>query len=618
MSLAKNHKKIVPVVKAKGYKIIESTLLNDCVKKSSICGHCCNQDSNMILNENVFERCGLAESLFFQCDKCFHKTNFTTSKVVSDNYHKHRKPYDVNVRSVYASQSIGVGRAGLEKLCAAFDLPAPVSKTPYNVIMKNIVEKSCKLSEDLMNAAANRLIDIAIKEYPEYRHVQNDGTFLTEAAVTVDGTWQRRGHCSKIGVVFVISVVTGEVLDYDVKSMICHECVSHKNDDRLSQAFIDWYSVHKDYCFINHVGSSDSMETEGAITIFLRSIKTRNLKYTTFVGDGDSGCYGAVSKKCHEKYGDNYTVVKEECVGHVQKRMGSGLREFKRKKKGFKLSDNKTVGGRNRLTDKIIDKMQNYYGQAIRNNIGDLEGMKKSISAIFKHMIRKDNETLEEQHSDCPKEEGTWCKFWDDKLKNTDTYIDENRLPSAFICELKPLFNRLSCDVLLKRCLKGRTQNQNEAINGVLWSRCPKNKFCGSQRVKLAVSESVSAFNTGAGAKCNLLETVGVTPGPNMISAFRKEDHIRILNAENKVSLETRMGRRKRRAERKSTTDSHVTYFPGAFGLSNEPEIDFGVSAANKKKRKVAKLTKPRKENGVRVQFIDDKDVLLFFSSTSL
>ena len=42
------------------------------------------------------------------------------------------------------------------------------------------------------------------------------------------------------------------------------------------------------------------------------------------------------------------------------------------------------------------------------------------------------------------------------------------------------------------------TQNQNESINGVLWSKCPKTKFCGKIKVLLAVSETVMYFNTGA------------------------------------------------------------------------------------------------------------------------
>ena len=56
--------------------------------------------------------------------------------------------------------------------------------------------------------------------------------------------------------------------------------------------------------------------------------------------------------------------------------MRSGLRELKRKLKGKTLSDGKVLGGKSRLTDKIIDKIQNYYGEAIRNNADDIEGLK--------------------------------------------------------------------------------------------------------------------------------------------------------------------------------------------------------------------------------------------------
>ena len=78
-------------------------------------------------------------------------------------------------------------------------------------------------------------------------------------------------------------------------------------------------------------------------------------------------------------YGEAYTIAKEECVGHVQKRIGRALREFKRKMKGKNLEDNRPVGGRDRLTDVIIDCIQNYYGQAIRNNMNNIESMKKRL-----------------------------------------------------------------------------------------------------------------------------------------------------------------------------------------------------------------------------------------------
>ena len=43
-------------------------------------------------------------------------------------------------------------------------------------------------------------------------------------SVSVDGTWQKRYEFNLLlGVVFVISVELGEVLDYGVKSKFCFE-----------------------------------------------------------------------------------------------------------------------------------------------------------------------------------------------------------------------------------------------------------------------------------------------------------------------------------------------------------------------------------------------------------
>ena len=61
------------------------------------------------------------------------------------------------------------------------------------------------------------------------------------------------------------------------------------------------------------------MEAEAGVNMFLRSIETRHL---TFVGDGDSSCFSKVCDACAARYGEVYHVIKEECTGHVQKRMG--------------------------------------------------------------------------------------------------------------------------------------------------------------------------------------------------------------------------------------------------------------------------------------------------------
>ena len=52
-----------------------------------------------------------------------------------------------------------------------------------------------------------------------------------------------------------------------------------------------------------------------------------------------------MQEKCLKRLDEGYMVKKEECAGHVQKRLCSGLKYYKRKKKGLKLSDRKTFGG---------------------------------------------------------------------------------------------------------------------------------------------------------------------------------------------------------------------------------------------------------------------------------
>ena len=89
--------------------------------------------------------------------------------------------------------------------------------------------------------------------------------------------------------------------------------------------------------------------------------ESRRLRYTTYIGDGDSKGYHAVTAA--QPYGADAQVVKEECIGHVQKRLGTALRNLKKEKKGQKLSDGKTIGGLGRLTDKLIDPLQT----ALRN-----------------------------------------------------------------------------------------------------------------------------------------------------------------------------------------------------------------------------------------------------------
>lgn len=67
-----------------------------------------------------------------------------------------------------------------------------------------------------------------------------------------------------------------------------------------------------------------SMEAAGAKILYQRSVKLRKLRYIPFIGDSDSKAYTAVKQE--QPYGPAAFIPKQECVSHVTKRMGTGLR----------------------------------------------------------------------------------------------------------------------------------------------------------------------------------------------------------------------------------------------------------------------------------------------------
>ncbi|GFX08731.1 uncharacterized protein TNCV_4227511 [Trichonephila clavipes] len=132
---------------------------------------------------------------------------------------------------------------------------------------------------------------------------ENDGK--RDLAVAVDGSWQKRGFSSKNGLVTVTSVDTGKVIDVEVfsKHCICPNKTKHLQN-----------------CKRNFEGYSGKMEVAGALSIFQRSQSLYNVRYSKYLGDGDSKAFTSIVE--NKVYGDHCSVEKLECIGHVMKRMG--------------------------------------------------------------------------------------------------------------------------------------------------------------------------------------------------------------------------------------------------------------------------------------------------------
>ena len=515
----------------------------------------------------------MCETLIINCTAC--KTDiqtFETSKKVGNS-----QMIDINLRSVMAAKSIGGGITILRRLCTDFNFPQPVLEHPFNNYLKHLVKVSVENEEKSTSNAEKQLRQAMIGG-------NDDGQSLLDVAFSVDGSWQKRhGFNSLLGMVFAISVETGQVLDYSVKCKFCHEC---KKKPNATQA---WEDSHAVTCHINHDGSSGAMEKEGAIEIFPHSIDKHKLRYSTYVGDGDSSSFGNVKDAVFEKYGDSYTIVKEDCISHIQKRMGSALRAYKNKKRGTKLTDGKGTGGQGRLTDAACDKIQTYYGYAIRNNKGDIDKITNAIWAIYYHsIIGPPEETLVEQHKYCPITDNTWCKYQKDILNNTANYNSLRCLPFIFRGELRFIFERLSSNELLLSCQKGLTQNPNESINGVVWSRCPKRLFCGRQRYTMSVCDAIAQFNEGAKGRKRLYKQLNLDTSYNAFQGLQKQDQVRLRQAAVKISEKYKCRRQALRVEQKgSKSKKDKSYIPGAFTNKSTPDVDFSIEVVEESVKKI-------------------------------
>ena len=191
------------------------------------------------------------------------------------------------------------------------------------------------------------------------------------------------------------------------------------------------------------------METAAVRSLWARSEAARDLRYTTYIGDGDSKGYNAVVDD--KPYGE-VPVIKEECVGHVQKRLGKGLRDLKQRLGKDKLADGKSISGKGRLTDKLIDSLQNFSGMAIRQHAGNVTEMARAIWASLCHRASSDSHP---RHEFCPPGVTSWCKWQQVKAGKPGPYIHHDTIPPAVIEVMKPVYHRLTDRPLLDRCARG-------------------------------------------------------------------------------------------------------------------------------------------------------------------
>lgn len=371
------------------YRILNFLTVFGAISQAVKCKKC---DSDVTFSEKSVR--GLGFKLVMKCNSC-EPTCVDSSPLING------KAYDINRRIVFVFRLLGMGLTSLEKFCGLMDLPRPVFQSMYDKIGENILCAAQTVAELSMKNG--------IEEEKKLNEEKGNGPGLT---VSGDGTWQKRGFSSLFGVNSLIGHYSGKVVDIETKSAYCKQCETWEKLS-ASPEYAVWKESHKDNCQANHEGPSGNMEVSTVKEMFMRSEEKYSVMYSNYIGDGDSKTFKALRDS------DPYhgtSITKKECVGHIQKRMGTRLRNVKNKNKG--------LGGKGKLTDKLIKELTIYYGLAIRRNANNKDNMKNAIWATFLHKI-SNNENPQHQFCD-----DSWCSWRQAKLNNSlDTYIHFTPLP---------------------------------------------------------------------------------------------------------------------------------------------------------------------------------------------
>ncbi|GFW52594.1 uncharacterized protein TNCV_405221 [Trichonephila clavipes] len=217
-----------------------------------------------------------------------------------------------------------------------------------------------------------------------------------------------------------------KTISEDSMNAAVHEAVIANDNNSNVAVAVDGTWHKRGYSSLNGVVCATSLlRTERLSTLTL----SENI-VLHYLGDGDSK--GFLTIKEAKVYG-NTEVEKLECVGHVQKRMGTRLRNIVKTSKGIKLSNGKNISGRGRLTLNEVDSIQHYYGLAIRKNVSSMEDMKRAIWAIYFHKLSTENNP---QHALCPLGEDSWCGY-NRSIVTGEFYIHKHSLPESILLKVK-------------------------------------------------------------------------------------------------------------------------------------------------------------------------------------
>lgn len=273
------------------------------------------------------QRNGLASILSASCSQCSESIHLETSRKVKGPSGYQR--WESNLAAVWGQMCTGSGHTHLQDTMSVLGVPV-MSKTAFIQTERDIGEVWEREMEKAMLDAGKEE-----KRLAEQRGDYHQG--VPAITVIVDGGWSKRSHKhsynAKSGVGIIIGQQTGKILHIGVRNKYCSACAQG-------------IPPEKHTCFKNWDASSSEMETDIILDGFLKAEQTHGVRYTRFVGDGDSSVFPTLRENV-PIWG--HDIQKVECANHACKCYRSSLEKL--------VTNNPSYKGKGGLTEKMRKRL---------------------------------------------------------------------------------------------------------------------------------------------------------------------------------------------------------------------------------------------------------------------
>ena len=112
---------------------------------------------------------------------------------------------------------------------ALMNLPKPMTANNYDKIVNRLNNVAKEVANETMKDASEDLLSKSKNP--------NDDTVI-DSAVSCDGSRQKRGYFSLNGVLMVISMDNGKILDVEPMTRTCKSCLLHEKSKLLTKSVL--------------------------------------------------------------------------------------------------------------------------------------------------------------------------------------------------------------------------------------------------------------------------------------------------------------------------------------------------------------------------------------------